>query len=163
MRIVTTENKKDEKFLRTPTKIFDFPKYDKKTIRELIKTMRTAMKAANGVGLSANQISLDIKVFVAQVNNKWYGIFNPTIEKPSTENLEAEEGCLSIPGTYGLVPRSSRLTLNGFDQNGKKIKIKAWGLLARVFQHEVDHLNGKLFIDKARSIQKIIPKKSDGK
>lgn len=69
-----------------------------------------------------------------------------------------EEGCLSVPGIYGDVERPEKITLVGQDRYDKKIKIKAWGLLARVFQHEVDHLNGILFIDKAKSIQKIEPK-----
>jgi len=163
MNIVTTKNKKDERFLRTPTALFDFSKYNKKEIRELIKTMRIMMKQANGVGLSANQIGLNIKVFVAQVNNKFYAAFNPEIEKPSSETITAEEGCLSIPAVYGKVARAARLTLNSYDANGKKIKIKAWNLLARVFQHEMDHLNGKLFIDKATEVQKIVNFKADGK
>ncbi len=60
---------------------------------------------------------------------------------------------MSVPETYGVVERSLRLTLLGSDQHGKKIKIKAWGLLARVFQHEMDHLNGALFIDRAKSVE----------
>jgi peptide deformylase len=60
-----------------------------------------------------------------------------------------------VPGVFGTVERPEKITLSGFDQNGKAIKIKAWGLLARVFQHEVDHLDGKLFIDKAKTVTKI--------
>lgn len=160
MNIVTIQNKKDEKFLRKKTRNFDFAKYTKKEIRELIKTMRVAMREANGIGLSANQIGLDIKVFVAQVpddqgRQKFYAIFNPELTKLSAEKNNMEEGCLSVPEKFGMVERPDQTTLEGMDQNGKKIKIKAWGLLARVFQHEVDHLNGALFIDKAKSVQTI--------
>jgi peptide deformylase len=63
-----------------------------------------------------------------------------------------EEGCLSIPGKWGDVERAEQIVLSGFNKMGKPVKVKAWGLLARVFQHEVDHLNGKLFIDRAKKV-----------
>jgi peptide deformylase len=158
-RIWKIENKNEEKFLRQKTHDFDFSKFSRKEIRELLKRMREAMKKANGVGLSANQIGLNYKVFVAQVPDSqgkmnFYAIFNPKIEKDFGEKETLEEGCLSVPESYGPVERSYRLVLSGQDQSGKKLKIKAWGLLARVFQHELDHLNGKLFIDRAKSITK---------
>lgn len=154
MNILTVKNKKDEKFLRKRTANFDFSKYSKKEIKELVKKMRTIMKAADGVGLSANQIGLNLKVFVAEVPSekgrpKFYVIFNPEIENESEKTVSFSEGCLSVPSLFGMVPRPEKIVLKGFDANGEKIKIKAWGFLARVFQHEVDHLNGGLFIDKA--------------
>jgi len=155
MKIVTIDNKKNEKFLRRPTAAFDFKKYGRRDVRELIKTMRQAMQDAEGVGLSANQIGLDVRVFVARVENKFYAVFNPEIVQASKETASLDEGCLSVPGVYGLVERSGKITLKGWDQNGKPLKIKAWGLLARVFQHEVDHLNGGLFIDKAKQVERV--------
>ena len=83
---------------------------------------------------------------------KFYAVFNPRIEKSGGEKLFLEEGCLSVPGKYGAVERFERVVLAGFDRNGKPLKIKAWGLLAHVFQHEVDHLNGILFIGKAKGV-----------
>ena len=154
-KIVTIENKRDEKFLRKPTAYFDFKKFSKKDIRELVKTMRQSMMEAEGIGLSANQIGLDLKVFVCKVENKFYAVFNPEIVQESKGKIKLEEGCLSVPGIYGLVNRVEKLTLKGLDQNGKALKIKAWGLLARVFQHETDHLNGKLFIDKAEQVERV--------
>lgn len=159
-KIWIIENKKEESFLREKTAEFDFAKHTKKEIAELIRTMREAMHEANGIGLSANQIGIPWRVFVAQVPDaqghmKFYSMFNPKIEKPSSETETLEEGCLSIPETFGPVERAYRLTLSAQDKAGKKVKIKAWGLLARVFQHEMDHLNGKLFIDRAKSTQKI--------
>jgi len=106
------------------------------------------MEKAEGIGLSANQINLDMRVFVAKVENKFYAIFNPQIVKKSVSEIVAEEGCLSVPQLYGEVFRPERITISGYDKNAKKLKIKAWGLLARVFQHEIDHLDGKLFIDR---------------
>lgn len=154
MAIVTIQNKKDEKFLRRPTARFDFKNFSKKNIRDLVQRMRGAMQEAEGVGLSANQIGLDMKVFVARVENKFYALFNPEIIQSSSETLPMEEGCLSVPGVYGSVERPAKVMLKGYDMNGKPIKIKAWGLLARVFQHESDHLNGKLFVDKAKRVER---------
>lgn len=158
--IVTVENKKGEKFLRRKTADFDFTKFSKKEIAGLIAKMRKAMHVAHGIGLSANQIGLDMRVFVAEVPDaqggmKPYAVFNPRLEKFSGEKAPFEEGCLSVPFTYGTVERAERVTLTGQDKSGKPIKIKAWGLLARVFQHETDHLEGRLFVDKAKNIQKI--------
>ena len=147
MKILTINNKKEEKFLRQKTAELDFKKFTPKEIRALIKRMREAMEKADGIGLAANQIGLDMKVFVAQVEGKFYAIFNPEITKTSKENEVAVEGCLSVPEIMDEVARSYRVTLKGFDKSGKKITIRAWGYLARVFQHEVDHLNGVLFID----------------
>jgi peptide deformylase len=153
--IVTIANKKDEKFLRTKTAHFDFSKFTKKEVRDLVKRMRRDMHDAEGIGLSANQVGLDMRVFVAMVENKFYALFNPELIQLSKEIAPMDEGCLSVPGVYGLVERPAKVTLKGFDANGKPIKIKAWGLLAKVFQHEMDHLNGKLFIDKAKQVERV--------
>lgn len=159
MHLVTIQNKKEEKFLRKTTRVFDFKKYKKSEIRELVKTMRRDMQQYEGIGLSANQVGLDVKFFVAKVENKFYAVFNPEIIQSSKEIVSMDEGCLSVPGVFGLVERPAKVTIKGLDQNGKAIKIKAWGLLARVFQHEVDHLNGKLFVDKARRVERLPPVK----
>lgn len=169
--VVTIANKKDEKFLRQKTVKFDFSKFTKKEITALIKEMRETMKKANGIGLAANQAGFNSQFFVAQISKtdrrgdpralssteeKFYAIFNPEIIKKSKETWVTDEGCLSVPGGYyGDVERPERITLIGFDKNGKKLKIKAWGLLARVFQHEVDHLDGTLFIDKTKNLKQI--------
>lgn len=159
-KIVTVKNKKDEKFLRRETEDFDFAKFAKKEVGELVSRMRNAMREANGLGLSANQIGLNFRAFVAEIPSadnkiKFYAVFNPKIEKSSSGKVSLEEGCLSVPLTYGEVERPERVTLAGQDKNGKPLKIKAWGLLARVFQHEVDHLNGVLFIDKAKRVHEL--------
>lgn len=154
-KIVTIATKKDEKFLRHKTAPFDFSKFSKKEVRELVQKMRRDMHAADGIGLSANQIGLDMRVFVAIVENKFYAVFNPELIQLSAETSSMDEGCLSVPGVYGLVERPAKVTLKGLDAYGKPIKIKAWGLLARVFQHEMDHLNGGLFIDKAKQVERV--------
>jgi peptide deformylase len=146
-KILLVNNKAENKFLRRRTSDFDFNRFSQAEIRELIKEMRQTMEAADGIGLAANQIGLDWRCFVAKVGNKFYAIFNPEIVKTSAEKVSAEEGCLSVPDVYGEVLRPEQVVLKGFDKNGKPIKLKAWGTLARVFQHEVDHLNGILFTD----------------
>ncbi len=166
-KILKIENKKDASFLRKRTIDFDFRKLSRREINELIAKMRKTMKQARGIGLAANQIGLDTRIFVAQIQKtdrrgnprslsaseqKFYAIFNPKIIKYSQQKTPLEEGCLSVPNVYGSVERPEKITLIGFDKNGRKIKIKAWGLLAKVFQHEVDHLNGKLFIDRTKEL-----------
>lgn len=168
--ILTVENKRDEQFLRKKTEEFDFKKFSRREIQDLIAKMRKAMRHARGIGLSANQIGLDMRVFAAQIQKtdrrgnlrslsaseqKFYAVFNPKIITYSKETALMEEGCLSVPNVYGAVDRPEKVLLVGFDKNGKRIKIKAWGLLAKVFQHEMDHLNGKLFIDRAAEIYRM--------
>lgn len=158
--ILVVGNKSEAKLLRKKTVDFDFKKFTKKEVNELVIRMRRAMKAANGVGLSANQVGLRYRMFVAEVPDaqgamKFYAVFNPKIERASEETVPYEEGCLSVPGVWGDVMRPARIVLSGFDKNGKPAKVKAWGLLARVFQHEMDHLNGKLFTDRTKIVRKI--------
>jgi peptide deformylase len=153
-KILQITDKREFVFLRKKTARFDFAAHTPKNITDMLQRMKRAMREARGVGLSANQIGIDAQMFVAEVPGanrelKFYAVFNPNIEKMSEEKVTSEEGCLSIVGKYGDVPRATNLVLRGFDKRGKPIKIKAWGLLARVFQHETDHLNGKLFIDRA--------------
>lgn len=128
-------------------------------IRELVRKMRKIMREANGIGLAAPQVGLLIRVFVAEVNKKSYVFINPELVKTSKDKDVLEEGCLSLPGLFGPVGRSIKVTLIGLDQHGKKVKIKASGLLARILQHEMDHLNGTLFIDKAKEIYEYKPEK----
>jgi peptide deformylase len=155
--IVTVAQKKDEKFLRRKTVPFDFKKFTRKEVNDLIARMQRIMHAANGIGLSANQIGLEFSVFVAEVpdaqgGTKFYAVFNPKIEKADKATVTFEEGCLSVPGQWGEVTRAEQIVVSGQNKMGKKVKVKAWGLLSRVFQHEIDHLSGKLFIDKAKRL-----------
>src|SRR3989344_3264290 len=156
--IYLVANKKEEKVLRKKLAPLVLTKEELKNLRALAKEMRAVMKEANGVGLSANQIGVEKRFFVAQVPDgngrpKFYAVLNPEILKVSKETVSLEEGCLSVPETYGPVERPARITIQGQNLQGKKIKIKAWGLLARVFQHEIDHLDGKLFIDRAKNLR----------
>jgi peptide deformylase len=130
-------------------------------IRTLVKKMKKIMEKADGIGLAANQIGVPLRLFVAKVDKKFYAVLNPKIVKTSKEKTVIEEGCLSLPTLFGPVERPEKITLVGIDPYGRKIQIKATGLLARVFQHEVDHLNGVLFIDKAKEVYRYMPKSND--
>jgi peptide deformylase len=160
-------NKEEEKFLRKPPAIFDFSQYTEKDLRELIAAMRFIMRNANGVGLSANQVGLDMQFFIAEIHQrnkspKLYAIFNPKITDTSKEQNTMEEGCLSVPKLSGLVSRPKEVTLTGFDKHQRPVKIKTGGLLAKIFQHEMDHLNGTVFIDKATNVHEVQPDEESG-
>ena len=147
MKILKISNKKDNKFLRKKTAPFDFNSMTKDELRILINDMKETMRSAEGVGLSANQVGVDASFFVAEVEDKFYAIFNPEIVKTSTDTEPLEQGCLSVSDKRVDVTRPYQITLKGFDKNKKRLRIKAWGFLAHVFQQEVDHLNGKLITD----------------
>lgn len=148
-KIVTGRN---SKMLRSPARPVIVVDAE---VRELVRRMRGIMKQVNGIGLAAPQIGVPLQIFVAEVNNKFYALINPKLLKSSSECDVLEEGCLSVPGTYGVVERPLEIVVSGLNQRGKKVKIKARGLLARVFQHEIDHLNGALFVDKATKVSSI--------
>lgn len=117
-------------------------------IKSLIEKMYVAMVHYRGVGLAAPQIGVSKRVFVYDVGEGQHAMINPKIVRKRGEEI-ATEGCLSIPGLQGEVPRAFYVTAVGLDENGDKVKIKAEGLLARVFQHETDHLDGMMFVDRA--------------
>jgi peptide deformylase len=114
---------------------------------ELIEQMRKDMVANNGVGLAANQVGKDLAIFVIDASlaeeNEVSDVFaNPEITTYAREREVMEEGCLSIPGYWTPVKRSKKVMFKALDGKGKKVKFRARGMLARVLQHETDHLNG---------------------
>lgn len=123
-------------------------------VRSLIEQMKEVIKQNNGVGLAAIQIGEPTRIIICEIDDKFYAFINPEIIKSFSETLVTEEGCLSLPNIYGEVERSKKIILKAINFDGKKIKMKAFGLLARVIQHELDHLDGILFIDKAKNITK---------
>jgi peptide deformylase len=120
------------------------------SIRELIPEMVETMRAADGVGLAAPQIGLSIRMCVIEVGGKISVFFNPKITASSREKVVFEEGCLSLPGTFFPIKRSEGITVRYDDENGKPKKLKARGFLAIVIQHEIDHLEGTLIVDRYR-------------
>lgn len=117
--------------------------------------MIMAMKKVSGIGLAAPQVGHSLRLFTANVEDKIYAFINPEIKDISTDKIPFEEGCLSVKNIWGPVVRPKKLTIKALDENGEPIKIRAKGLLARVIQHEMDHLNGVLFIDKAEKLYKV--------
>ena len=115
--------------------------------RRLVADMLETMREAPGVGLAGPQVGVLERVFVWEVGEEHGAVFNPRIVATGEEEVEGEEGCLSLPGLYYPVTRYESVTVEGIDENGDPVKLDADELLARVCQHEMDHLDGVLFID----------------
>lgn len=115
-------------------------------IRSLISDMFDTMYAAEGIGLAAPQVGRTERITVMDVEGKKFALINPQIiEREGTQR--GEEGCLSIPDIFGEVTRSSRVIVRALNEKGEQIEAEGTELLARCMQHEIDHLDGKLFID----------------
>jgi peptide deformylase len=127
-----------------------------KELHAIAREMLELMYASNGVGLAANQVDLPYRLFVinlksdSQAKDEEFVFINPVLTSRKG-NAEAEEGCLSLPGLYGQVKRSERAVLNAYDLSGHEVTLPLEGLLARAVQHEIDHLDGILFIDRLSS------------
>jgi peptide deformylase len=138
-------------------------KFDK-NLQSLIDDMVETMREAPGVGLAAPQIGLSERLIVVEYTEraededkedapkKVWAIANPEIVKASEETLLGVEGCLSIPNLVGEVERHAMILVRGLNRHGKPMKVKAEGWLARILQHEIDHLNGVLFTDRAMRV-----------
>lgn len=118
-----------------------------KSVRKLLDNIIDTMYAARGVGLAAPQIGVSKRVIVVDVGEGLWELINPEITSQQGESV-AVEGCLSIPNVAGEVKRAERVVVKGWSRNGSVVEIKAEGLGARALQHEIDHLDGILFIDK---------------
>lgn len=116
--------------------------------RRLIADMLETMRDAPGVGLAAPQVGVLERIFVWEVGEEHGALINPRIIARSDETVSDEEGCLSIPGLVYDVDRSLEVTVEALDENGERIEVAGTELLGRVFQHEIDHLDGVLFIDR---------------
>ena len=117
---------------------------------KLISDMIETMNSKQGIGLAAPQIGELIRIVIINTKDGPLPLLNPEIIKKSWRKSTDEEGCLSVPETYGSVKRSHSIEVKAYSQFGKEIKFKASGLFARVIQHEIDHLDGVLFIDKVK-------------
>ena len=122
-----------------------------KTVRSLLDNMVQTMQEADGVGLAAPQVGVSLRVAVIDVGEGLIELINPVIV--ASEGCETgTEGCLSVPGIYGEVERFASVTVQGLDRQGAPITVQGSGLLARALQHEIDHLDGILFIERAQSV-----------
>ncbi len=171
---------KDVKILREIAKEVSLNEIGTPKIKKMLSEMKEAlMSQDDGVAIAAPQIGYSLRMFIiserifeidkkvkegtdilidSKIKNSQKLIFiNPVIKKLSKEKKSVEEGCLSVRYLYGKVNRSNKATIEAYDENGKKFERGGVGLLAQIFQHEVDHLNGILFIDKAKDIEDMPP------
>jgi len=126
------------------------------TIRQLIKDMSATMYAAPGVGLAATQVDVHLRVIVidlSETRDQLRVFVNPELVSASGE-ADCEEGCLSVPGVYEKVRRAERITVRALDGEGKSFTLEASGLLAVCIQHEMDHLEGKVFVEKLSRLKR---------
>ncbi len=147
-RILTAE----EPILRGKTKkVTHFDASLHRLLDDLLETMRDAP----GVGLAANQVGVPLRVAVIELEEKVTELVNPQIVKSSGEIVDWE-GCLSIPGFVAEVTRAAKVTVKAHDRHGKEFRVKGEELFARALQHEIDHLNGVLYIDYLESLEELV-------
>jgi peptide deformylase len=124
-------------------------------LQKLIDDMIETMKQAPGVGLAAPQVGVPLRLAVLDINDKITVLVNPEIIK-RTCDVELDEGCLSVPGFWGRLNRAERVSVKALDRNGKEQRIRdAEGLFAQALQHEIDHLDGHLYIDRMETLDKL--------
>lgn len=126
-----------------------------RSIQQLIDDMVETMRQVDGIGLAAPQVGVPLRVIVLQMpEEELMAIINPEVVKRAGER-EVTEGCLSVPGYAGEIKRSVSITVKGLNRQGKAIRIKATGLMAQALEHELDHLDGVLFVDHVKSRDKL--------
>jgi peptide deformylase len=125
------------------------------SLHRLLDDMLETMRDAPGVGLAANQVGVPLQVAVIEVDNRITELVNPQVVKGSGEQLDWE-GCLSIPGYVAEVTRHEKVTVKARDRHGKEFRVKGSDLFSRALQHEIDHLNGFLYIDSLESLEELV-------
>jgi len=147
------------KILREKAERLSVSEINEVATQKLLVDMAKTMLEKDGVGLAAPQVGISKRIITVAYRDKVLVLINPVLAKKSWLKEIGEEGCLSVPGVYGLVKRHRKLTINAYNEKGDKITFEAKGLLARIIQHEIDHLDGVLFIDKLIKItQGVLPK-----
>ena len=125
------------------------------SLHRLLDDMLETMRDAPGIGLAANQVGVPLQVAVIELEDRITELVNPEIVKASGEVVDWE-GCLSIPGFVAEVARAAKVTVKARDRHGKALRVKGEDLFARALQHEIDHLNGKLYIDYLESLEELV-------
>jgi peptide deformylase len=158
--IITIENKAHERILRTVAAPVAAGEVGTTRIQRIITDLKEALSGAhNGIAIAAPQIGESVRIFVvspkafSKEGADFLVCINPQISRLSKDKKWLEEGCLSIPGLFGKVERSTKATIKALDEHGNPFTRGASGLLAQIFQHECDHLDGILFTDKATDIR----------
>lgn len=150
LKIITDPNT----ILRQKSKVLDTNEIKSSKFQELYDNMTITMLKKDGIGLAAPQIGLNIRLIVINYKGETRIMINPVITKKSWAQKTSEEGCLSVPNVFGDVSRHKKINCRYLDTNGKKQKLVANNMLARIIQHETDHLDGILFTDKAKNIKR---------
>lgn len=157
VRPIVTEG---DPVLRKVAKRVDPKEIAEPLFQQLIDDMFETMYAAPGVGLAAPQINISKRIFVVDTGEDpdhpegtKHAVINPKIESVD-EEIELHEGCLSVPGLIGDIKRYERVVVTGLDRDGEKIRLEGNDLFAQALQHEIDHLNGVLYTDKAKNLRK---------
>lgn len=146
MRRIVLTDPNDE--LRKPSEQISKSDIGSEQLNALIDDLIETMRDENGIGIAAPQIGIHKRVIIVDDGKSINAFINPRIVSKSFRKMESEEGCLSIPGVWGKVKRHRSVKVKATDRNGEEITVDAQGLPATIFQHEIDHLNGILFIDK---------------
>ena len=136
------------KYLRAPTEPVSFPLSSE--IKKLAKDMIDTVRNADGIGLAAPQVGKSVKVIVVNLEKSGVplmALYNPKIVSRGLKRIDIEEGCLSIPEVFGMVKRPKKVTIEAQNEEGKTVRFSDDGWIARVAQHEIDHINGVLIID----------------
>ena len=124
-------------------------------VQRTVDDLAATMYAAPGIGLAATQVDIHQRIIVIDISeqhNQLYVFINPRITSQDGQST-SEEGCLSVPGIYATIERAQKITVEALDYNGKTFQVEAEGLLATCIQHEIDHLNGKVFIEKLSQLK----------
>ncbi len=171
---------KGDTILRETARLVPLTEIGTPKIKKIISDMKIALESQiDGVAIAAPQINIPLRIFVVskkveimvkgledrpkeelkKIPDQVY--INPEIKRLSKQKVRLDEGCLSVRHIYGKVERAEKATVTAYDENGKKFTHGASGLLAQIFQHETDHLNGILFVDKADDLQEILPTAND--
>lgn len=132
-------------------KSFEVTDFGQKTA-ELLDDMKETLIKADGVGLAAPQVGVLRRIFIVKIDDLYYECINPVITESHGKQI-GDEGCLSVRGKFGTVERPKKITVVAYDRNGKKFTVKAQDFVARAFCHEYDHLDGILYVDKAKSVE----------
>ena len=149
--------------LRKVAKRVDLKEIGEPLFQQLIDDMFETMYAAPGVGLAAPQVNVSKRIFVIDMHQDEHPpavVINPKIES-AQEEVELTEGCLSVPGMVGEIVRFKRVAVSGLDRDGNKIRLEGEGLFAQCLQHEIGHLNGELYIDRARDVRPAVTEEEE--
>lgn len=139
----------------TPLELDEINDYLRKILDDMVETMRLA----NGIGLASNQVAIGRRYFVMEIDDVIKKCINPEILEVLAENVEIDEGCLSIPGIFKKVGRADKIRVKYLDENANEIVEELEGLWAKAFQHELDHINGMMFIDRLTPVNKNLIRK----